>query len=117
MRNLFLPGLMIGALCSCGDGPTIKMEAGSNAHCTPDDLNDAQRVCLEFGGDFEGETSLTTVADCEVEMSVGLEGIKGLSGECYFLGDGKCRMKCDLPESNDNDGDGDEGGGDSADPE
>lgn len=99
--------IAVGCLCSCGGGPIIKMDAGSNAHCTPADLNEAQAMCLQYGGDFEGETSLTTVADCEMEVSVGLEGIKGMSGECYFLGEGECRMKCDLPDSNANEGDGD----------
>jgi hypothetical protein len=94
-------GLAGLVLCiGCQEGET----KGTEATCSPDDLYELQKLCLDYGGDYRGETTSSATTDCEVDIAVAPSELLELSGSCNVRGSGDCVTECWFPDEDDDSG-------------
>ena len=92
-------GRLMGlVLCILAMGCQEGEQKGTEATCSADELYDLQELCLEYGGDYRGETTSGASTDCEVDITIDPSELLELSGLCNVRSKGNCVTECVFPE-------------------
>jgi hypothetical protein len=85
------------ALSSLLVGCEVDQTKGTEAHCNVTELQHLMEGCVEYGGDYIGESRSVTTVDCSAKLS-DIDDIIGFTGTCVLTTDSSCAIECDFPQ-------------------
>ena len=78
-------------------GCQVDQTKGAEAHCSVTELQRLMEGCVEYGGDYIGESRSVTTVDCAAKLS-DIDDIIGFTGTCVLSTDASCAIECDFPQ-------------------
>ena len=78
-------------------GCQVDQTKGTEGHCSVTELQRLMEGCVEYGGDYIGESRSVTTVECSAKLS-DIENIIGVTGTCVLTTDSSCAIECDFPQ-------------------